>query len=183
MDIDDLRVQLAIAQTEHAASGLHWALRCCELALAALEAGNYGVGAVLLDEYQNIRLESSNAVFNPRFNSAAHAEMQLLTLLDQEEAPVCPREQMTLVVSLEPCPMCFCRIISAGIGQVIYLAPDSSGGMASHQDKLPPAWRNLATLTRVTQFHGDARLSELAAEFATVNRSVLREKLLNAMGR
>ena len=47
--IDDLRVRLAIYASEYRLGEFRWLYRCCELALRALEQGNYGVGAVLVD--------------------------------------------------------------------------------------------------------------------------------------
>ena len=45
-------------------------LAACRLALEGLRAGNYGVGAVILDEQKRPVVESSSRVFEPGFDSA-----------------------------------------------------------------------------------------------------------------
>jgi hypothetical protein len=52
-------------------------------------------------------------VFEPRFASEAHAEMVLVSRLEAERPDLAPAG-LTLVVSLEPCPMCYARLKLAG---------------------------------------------------------------------
>ena len=55
-----------------------------------------------------------------------------------------PPGDLALYSSLEPCPMCMVRLVTAGIGKVVYLARDDLWGMTEERDKLPPTWRDLA---------------------------------------
>ncbi|MDO9529730.1 MAG: deaminase [Syntrophales bacterium] len=53
-------------------------------------------------------------------------------------------EGLVLYTSLEPCPMCLARIITAGVRKVYYLAPDPYGGMVHLFKNLPPIWQKIA---------------------------------------
>jgi tRNA(adenine34) deaminase len=117
-------------------------VRVCEEALAAAVAGNYGVGALLVDAGGEVVLSGGNQVFEPRFASDGHAEMALVSRLERERAELAPAG-LTLVVSLEPCPMCYTRLKLAGIGRVLYLAADEAGGMVRRAAHMPPIWAQL----------------------------------------
>ena len=152
-------------------------LYCCRLALDALEQGNYGVAAILIDAQGTVIAQAENRVFSAGYNSHAHAEMLLVDQLEQ--GLDCNPAELTMLVSLEPCPMCLARLILSGIASVRYMAPDSYGGMLSHAERLPPAWKNLAQL----QNHYEASISSgvraLAADIAATNLALLRKKLLS----
>lgn len=136
-----------------------WAHRCCEQAYLALAAGNYGVGAILVNADDELVCEARNQVFvrdmdvkpepDKGYQSQRHAEMQILDRLETEFTHL-DRRSLTLYVSLEPCLMCSGRILLSGIGRVRYLAADKAGGFASRlhsafHSPLPPAWQNLAS--------------------------------------
>jgi len=126
-----------------------WARLCCEQAFLAVCEGNYGVGAVLVNQQNELVCEARNQVFQQGYQSQRHAEMELLNRLETEFAHL-NRRELTLYVSLEPCLMCIGRILLSGIGRVRYLVADSAGGFASHlhsafRSPLPPAWQNLAS--------------------------------------
>jgi cytosine deaminase len=155
--------------------------RCCELALAALENGCYGVGAVLFDNRGQILAEGRNKVFQNGFFSDRHAEMIVLNLFEEQFPVYGDRSQLTMLVSLEPCPMCFTRLLLAGIGRVIYLAEDRDGGMVHRLDQMPDVWRNLAQLQTRHQADVTPTLSSLAARLANCQLDQLRHKLLKAI--
>ena len=126
-----------------------WARLCCEQALLAASENNYGVGAVLVNQRNELICDARNQVFQQSYQSQRHAEMELLNRLETEFAHL-NRRELTLYVSLEPCLMCTGRILLSGIGRARYLVADSAGGFASHlqgifQQPLPPAWQNLAS--------------------------------------
>ncbi|MEM5536423.1 nucleoside deaminase [Neptuniibacter pectenicola] len=176
--IDDLRVRLAIYASEYRLGEFRWLYRCCELALRALEQGNYGVGAVLVDRDSNLLVEAGNQVFSEGFDSSAHAEMRVIDQFERMYPNYPDRKGLQLITSLEPCPMCCGRILAAGIGQIIYLSQDKSGGMMSHCDNLPAAWVNLSQLIVIKHFHKQHELSDLAQDIAAAQMGVLREKLM-----
>lgn len=154
-------------------------LICCQQALLALQAGDYGVGAVLVDP-DGRRMVACNQVFSAGFCSRNHAEMRLLDQLESRNEPFSPYppDDLKLVVSLEPCPMCLSRLILSGIGVVKYLAPDAQGGMVRHLNHLPPAWKNLAGLQAFYTAHVSTELRQLAADLAAFGLEERRQRLL-----
>lgn len=120
-----------------------WARICCEQGLLAIEDGCYGIGAVLVNVSDELLCSAKNQVFRNGFHSHAHAEMLLLDQLEQDY-PLQNRESLTLFVSLEPCLMCYGRILYSGVKRVRYLARDRVGGFTDHARFLPPVWRDLA---------------------------------------
>jgi tRNA(adenine34) deaminase len=151
--------------------------RVCDVALAASDAGNYGVGAVLVDSSGKVILQAGNQVFEPRFASDGHAEMAVVSRLERERPELVPAG-LTLVVSLEPCPMCYARLKLSGIGQVRYLAADEAGGMVTRAGQLPPIW----ALLHPEQVFAPARVSQRLRRFALaifrLNLRTLRERLV-----
>lgn len=156
-------------------------LYACRLALDALEQGNYGVAALLVDPQGNVVAQSENRVFSEdghgRYHSHAHAEMLLVDQLEAGLVPY-PAAKLTLLVTLEPCPMCLTRLLLSGIGSVRYMADDPQGGMLTHADKLPPAWRNLMQLQNHYKAHLSEPVRRLAGDIASAHQDVLRRKLL-----
>jgi tRNA(adenine34) deaminase len=94
-----------------------WARLCCEQALLAVEQGCYGVGAVLVNDAQELLCSARNQVFSSHYLSGAHAEMLLIDQLETEY-PQQDRSALTLYVSLQPCLMYFARFLLAGITRV-----------------------------------------------------------------
>ena len=88
--------------------------------------GDVPVGAVILD--------GTGAVISRRHNErevtqdpTAHAEM--LALRDAAVAIGSWRlEGTTVVVTLEPCPMCAGALVNARVGRVVFGAPDPKAG-------------------------------------------------------
>lgn len=152
--------------------------RCCELAMAALENECYGIGALLFDGRGRILAEGRNTVFQDGFHSDRHAEMVLLNLFEERFPSYGDRGGLTLLVSLEPCPMCLTRLLLAGIGRVLYLAEDRDGGMVHRLAKMPAVWRNLARLQTQDKADVTAALSSLAHQLANCQLELFRQKLL-----
>ncbi|MDX1646281.1 MAG: nucleoside deaminase [Longimicrobiales bacterium] len=121
-----------------------YALEACRLALDAVEAGTYGVGAVLLDPDGRVLVAGHNRVHAESFRSDLHAEM---VVMNEYEAFGWPRKQArdhTLITSLESCPMCMTRLIVAGVGKILHVAEDPVGGMVQRKQHLPPIFRTIA---------------------------------------
>ena len=158
-----------------------WARLCCEQALLAVEEGCYAVGALLVDGAGELLCNGRNQVFAPAYASAAHAEMQVLDQLESEHAQV-DRRDLTLYVSLEPCLMCYGRILLAGITRVRYLARDRDGGFALRHGRLPPAWANLASGLAVVQAKADPYWLDLAEQLIErlQDRRAMRERVVAA---
>ncbi len=153
----------------------------CELALQARQAGNYGVGAVLCLQ-DEILYSAKNAVFFPVRDSSAHAEMQLLDQWEQGGRSfkgVSDNSELTLICSLEPCPMCLSRILMSGVTRILYLAEDRQGGMLTRANKLPPAFRNLLHRCEVGPLLVDKKYRDLAKELAQHGIAELRNRLMS----
>lgn len=153
--------------------------RCCLLALEALRNNSYGVGAVLLDGNDEILAEGYNRVFDGHYRAAAHAEMDLLDDFEHRFPDYGDRSALTLIVSLEPCPMCFGRILAMGIGRVRYLAADPDGGMIHSIRHLPAAWRNLASLGDYGVADVSRSLRDFAAKLAESGLLDKRKRLIS----
>lgn len=157
-----------------------WARLCCEQAILAVEHGCYGVGAVLVNQAHELLCSARNQVFvDGHYNSAGHAEMQLLDTLEAEH-PHQDRSALTLYVSLQPCLMCYGRILLAGIPRVRYLAVDKPGGFTGKG--LPPAWAELAAHTSNHQAGVDRYWINLAEQAISTlqDRQVMRQRVLSA---
>lgn len=115
----------------------------CVVALHAVASGNFGVGAALFDEHNELIEYAGNAVFSPEFRSDGHAEMMVLTKLEEKHTRRIDLKKSTLVTSLESCPMCLVRIISAKVGHLLHVSDDDIGGMTRNRATLPKIWREL----------------------------------------
>lgn len=153
--------------------------RCCFLALEALRNDCYGIGAVLLDGNGDILAEGFNRVFEENYRAAAHAEMEVLDQFEQCFPDYGDRSELTMIVSLEPCPMCFTRILASGIGRVRYLAADADGGMVHKVRHLPAAWRNLASVGDYGIADVSHALRDFAAKLAESGLSDKRKRLIS----
>src|SRR5215510_1389952 len=140
----------------------HLGIVACGEALAAARAGNYGVGAVLVDPNGSILAQGRNAVFFPYFRSDHHAEMVAINAFEERHPDVDNMRGYTLVSSLEPCPMCMTRLLMAGVQTVKFLAYDELGGMVDQKHLLPVAWKRL----RKRQEYVQADVSKSLQRFA-----------------
>ena len=123
-------------------------------ALASLKEGSGGIGACLVDSTTGKVVEyGRNRQYTTYFRSDLHAEMDLLNRYEDRMKKTSSRkkgsnprecENLVLVTSVEPCPMCLTRIINSGIKIVLYVVEDKRGGMATRLDCLPPFWREFA---------------------------------------
>lgn len=178
----------------HKYPGDRWADLCCKQAYLALCEGNYGVGAVLVNDDDELICTARNQVFRrdaavpsepvSGYNSQRHAEMELLDRLENEFAHL-DRRTLTLYVSLEPCLMCSGRILLSGIGRVRYLAADKAGGFISHlhgtfYSPLPPAWKNLATGVEVEEALIQGFWRDFAHDCVEHSAHLMREKVVQA---
>ncbi|MGB3491819.1 MAG: tRNA adenosine(34) deaminase TadA [Elainellaceae cyanobacterium] len=104
----------------------HWMRRAIALAHEAGEAGEVPVGAVVVDDKNQLVAEGENRRERDH-DPTAHAEMIALRTagrsLGQWRLNRC-----TLYVTLEPCPMCAGAIIQARIGTLVYGVDDPKTG-------------------------------------------------------
>lgn len=153
-------------------------LAVCKLAADALRAGNYGIGALIIDAAGRPLIEATNQVFEPAFSSAGHAEMVAVDELERRYPELAPAD-LTLIVSLEPCPMCYTRLKLSGIGHVRYLASDRPGGMVHLAGRLPDIWRLLGPEQQFGPADVSAEIRRLAQGLFLTNLRALRQRLVS----
>ncbi len=178
MDIETLQTEYESLPVDLSYKDEQIGRRCCALALEALRCRSYGVGAVLLDGNGDILAEGFNRVFEERYHPAAHAEMELLNAFERDYPDYGDRSELKLVVSLEPCPMCFSRILLSGIGHVRFLCPDPDGGMTHLTRHLPAAWRNLASLADVGSADVSRELRAFVRKVAEFDQEKHRKRII-----
>jgi tRNA(adenine34) deaminase len=146
-------------------------------AFASARAGNFGIGAVIVGPEGRIITRGRNRVFTPTFRSDLHAEMDALNNLERRR-PNAEVSRLTLFGSLEACPMCLARLITAGLGAVRFAAADPEGGMASRLTQLPPVWRKLASYQSFGPAVCSPAVRELAWQIASATLDQNNERLI-----
>jgi len=99
-----------------------------ELAAEAAAAGDVPVGAVLLDRTGEVVAADRNRREELR-DPTAHAEMLVLSARAREIGDW-RLIGHTLVVTLEPCPMCAGAAVWSRLDRIVYGAPDFKAGAA-----------------------------------------------------
>jgi cytosine deaminase len=146
--IDDLEKRIAAFAPDPSKEHDPFILACVKEAFAALQEGNFPVGAVLVKDGQVIE-SGHNHVFHPYFRSDLHAEMSVMTAAeDRLRGDHTEHSGIIVYSSLEPCLMCAARLLNGGVRSVFYGAPDPKGGIGAVIDHLPVAWENMREGTR-----------------------------------
>lgn len=109
-------------------TALFWMHKAYELAQKALSKGEVPIGAVLVDEHQQLIGSGYNQVIKNN-DPTAHAEICALRMagLYLENYRL---ENTTLYVTLEPCSMCAGAIIHARIRRLVFAVRDFKTGAA-----------------------------------------------------
>jgi len=89
-----------------------------QVAKNAREHGNHPFGAILVDENNEVLLESENTVVTEK-DCTGHAETNLMRLASQNFSPD-ELSKCTLYTSTEPCAMCTGAIYWGNVGRVVY---------------------------------------------------------------
>lgn len=105
-----------------------------QAAREAASCGEVPVGAVVLGPDGNVLAVARNHVEGAH-DASAHAE--LLAMREAAARLKSPRlTDCTLVVTLEPCPMCAAAIVHFRIGRVVFGAYDPKGGGVEHGPRI-----------------------------------------------
>jgi tRNA(Arg) A34 adenosine deaminase TadA len=129
MTLQDLEARFAGVSAEPASyQDQQLGMVVCQEALVAARRGNYGVGAVLVNPRGTVVAQGQNAVFYPHFRSDLQAEMVVMNAFEERHPEVDTMRGYTLLSSIEPCLMCFARLLAAGVETVKFLAEDVWGG-------------------------------------------------------
>jgi cytosine deaminase len=157
-----------------------YAEKVISLAQRAAEKGTYGIGAILLDENNVIVAQGYNEVHLNGFRSDLHAEMVVLNKWEETHPSATDTGKLTLISSLEPCPMCMTRIIFSGVGCIKFICPDPLGGMVRRLETMPPIFRQLSTEQRQSWRQADCspRYQQLAFEAWDKTRADLDKKVM-----
>ena len=99
-----------------------------EEARGAVEHGDVPVGAVMLDPEGNVVATAHNRK-EERNDPTAHAEL-LAIQRAANQAGEWRLDGYTLVVTLEPCPMCAMAAVWARVGKIVFRAADLKTGGA-----------------------------------------------------
>lgn len=112
-----------------------WMQYALKLATEAGKAGEIPVGAVIIDAQERIMGEGNNRKERDRAPTA-HAEIIAINQASQTLANwhLC---DLTLYVTLEPCPMCSGAIIQARLKTLVYGADDPKTGAIRSVLNLP----------------------------------------------
>lgn len=147
------------------------------LALKSVDSGNYGVGSILIGTEGKLAAMGHNMMYSPYFRSDLHAEMVTLNSFEDENPQITTLKEYIFYTSMEPCAMCLIRLISAGINKVLYVSPDSIGGMVNAISLLPPLWKELSE----PQIFSKARCSRELSNAATNVMLINAEELLDIL--
>ncbi|AAM32801.1 nucleoside deaminase [Methanosarcina mazei] len=147
------------------------------LALKSVDSGNYGVGSIIVDRDGETVAFGHNLMYSPSFRSDLHAEMVTLNYFEEKNPQITTLKDYTLYTSLESCPMCIIRLISAGINRVFHVSPDSIGGMADSINLMPPLWKELSEPQVFAKASCSYELSKAATAIMLINADELLEIL------
>ncbi|NEG69950.1 nucleoside deaminase [Bifidobacterium sp. BRDM6] len=136
------------------------------LAKRAARAGDVPVGAVVLD--------ADGAVIGRGFNTReqgggplAHAEVEAMTQAAASRGGNWNLDDCTLVVTLEPCPMCAGACLQTHVGRIVFGAWDAKLGACGSVWDLPRD----PHVGSFPEVHGGIREQETAALLADFFRS------------
>lgn len=142
---------------------------CLRHAIQAAREGNFGVGAVLVDNRGEAILHARNRVFHPYFRSDRHAEMEVITKFERSTKGAASPATLALYSSLEPCPMCLMRILISGVVTTFYAARNDAGGMAGLFRHLPFTLQKYAEQKTINQADCSPLLRSIAWQVFEVN--------------
>ena len=106
----------------------HWMALAIDQANLAAEQGEVPVGAVLVNNATQELIGSAHNECEQRNDPTAHAELLLLQSASSKIDLL--HSDLTLYVTLEPCPMCAGAIVQSRVRRVVYGADDPKAGAA-----------------------------------------------------
>ena len=138
----------------------------------ALDEGGYGIGAVLV--FDNKIIARAKAETHTTKDPRAHAETELIDRITFTKyfTPENLRK-MTLVTTLEPCPMCYSTFLILKVGRIVYGARDEPSGFSPRPEMMPPIYRD-----QMPEVIGGVLEKECLAMFSG-NREALDKKYLD----
>jgi tellurite methyltransferase len=141
----------------------------CVLALKAVCSGNFGIGAAIINSQGDVLAYDHNRVMKPHFRSDQHAEMTVMTNFENK-FPNRGKERLFMITSLEPCPMCYSRLLISMIPEVFYVADDYVGGIARNTSAMPMAWQELSKSRRFAKADCSDELYDISLDIYLYSR-------------
>ena len=115
--------------------------KALEEAQAALAAGEFPVGCVMVYDNQILASGGRKGTTGNTPNEVDHAEMTALRRLIRLDAKIDLRE-VTVFSTLEPCLMCFGALMISGVGALVFAYEDAmGGGTKCDTASMPPLYR------------------------------------------
>ncbi len=157
----------------------HFMKIALEEAQAALTAGEFPVGCVMVHENKTVASGARRGTTGDCPNEVDHAEMVALKKLFRLESKINLRE-VTVFSTLEPCLMCFGALMISGIGKLVFAYEDAmGGGTGCDTAKMTPLYQsNQMTIVPGILRHESLKL--LKAFFSEPQNMYLRDSILAA---
>lgn len=115
--------------------------KALQQAEAALAAGEFPVGCVMVYENRIIATGARENTTGDCTNEIDHAEMIALKRLCDLETKI-DLKKVTLFSTLEPCLMCFGALLISGIDKIVFAYEDAmGGGTQCDLSKLPSLYK------------------------------------------
>jgi len=151
--------------------------KALQQAQAALAAGEFPVGCVMVYENRIIASGARVGTTGDCTNEIDHAEMIALRRLINLKANINHRE-VTLFSTLEPCLMCFGALMISNIGKIIFAYEDAMGGGTQCDiTKLPPLYKK-KQISVIPNILRQKSLQLLKAFFSNPENNYLKDSLL-----
>jgi tRNA(adenine34) deaminase len=151
--------------------------KALQQAEAALAAGEFPVGCVMVYENKIIATGAREGTTGDCTNEVDHAEMIALRRLINIKTNINLRE-VTLFSTLEPCLMCFGALMISDIGKIIFAYEDAMGGGTQCDfTKLPPLYKE-NQISIIPHILRKKSLQLLKAFFSNPKNTYLKGSLL-----
>ena len=155
----------------------HFMTKALQQAEAALAAGEFPVGCVMVYENRIIAIGAREGTAGDCPNEVDHAEMIALRRLINLKTNINLRE-VTLFSTLEPCLMCFGALMISDIGKIIFAYEDAmGGGTQCDLTMLPPLYKE-NQLSVISNILREKSLQLLKAFFSNPENTYLKGSLL-----
>ena len=155
----------------------HFMTKALQQAEAALDAGEFPVGCVIVHQNRIIATGARVGSSGDCPNEVDHAEMLALRRLIDLKSSINFRE-VILYSTLEPCLMCFGALIISDIGQIVFAYEDAMGGGTQCDfTRLPPLYKD-KQISVVPNILRPKSLQLLKAFFSNPENTYLKDSLL-----
>lgn len=153
--------------------------KALEQAEAALAAGEFPVGCVLVYGTKILATGARQGTAGDRPNEVDHAEMLALRKMSRLDLTLNP-QQVSLFSTLEPCLMCFGALMIGGIGRLVFAYEDAmGGGTGCNTAQLPPLYQE-SNIEIISGILRGQSLALLKAYFSQAQNNYKKHSLLAA---